>query len=246
MEGKLGAFTYSSPSANISFVNKGGPLLSVPSIKPIFWGAEWGSASPPLDANVILSALNVIINGPYLSALTQYGLTRTPTVQGPTFVLDSEPAPAATSALVNGGVVGLLNRLIDDNQLPEPDQNWRQLNVVFLASSVAPPPGAGGIVSAAHSAFQWQDYDAFDWDDDPVRYAWVCTQAFGGISALDMATSGFSHELVEAMTDPDVKTGWRQNPDPGGSAGEIGDVCPQIGRLDGTAVSAYWSNTAGA
>ncbi len=44
------------------------------------------------------------------------------------------------------------------------------------------------------------------------------------------------------MTDPDVATGWRQSPDPAGNGGEIADVCPQIGRLDGIAVRPYWSN----
>jgi len=88
----------------------------------------------------------------------------------------------------------------------------------------------------------WDDYDLGDVDTDFVRFAWVGTQAFSGTSAFDMTTSSFTHELVEAMTDPEVSGGVRENPDPGGGGGEIGDVCGQIAKLEGVAVAAYWSN----
>jgi hypothetical protein len=159
------------------------------------------------------------------------------------FVLDSEPPSTPTLGQISSATSNLLNRLIDDEQLPEPDENWSQFNVVFLASTTAYPPNPkGGVFAGAHSQFQWQDYDLLDLDDDPVRFAFICTQSLNSISALDMTTSTFSHELVEAMSDPDTASGWRQTPDPGGNGGEIGDVCGQIGRLNGVAVQSYWSN----
>jgi hypothetical protein len=225
----------------IAFAAQGGPVL-VPSIKPIFWGAEWGRAAPPLSSTVILNAIAAIVSGPYLNSLGQYGIGGTPSVLDPMFVLDSEPPLTPTLSQITSATTTLLNRLIDDEQLAEPDENWSQFNVVFLASTVVYPSDSTGTYTGAHSTFQWSDYDLGDTDDDPVRYAWIGTQAFGGISALDMTTSTFSHELVEAMTDPGPTGGWRQSPDPGGTGGEIGDVCGQIGRLDGVAVQAYWSN----
>ena len=230
------------------FVPQGGPVLAAPSIKPIFWGAEWGGANPPLSATVIRDAITAIVTGPYLSSLGQYGIGGTPSVLDPMFVLDSEPPSIATVDQMGAAVVLLLTRLIDDNQLAEPDSNWSQFNVVFLPSTVADasdPSHPTKTVLGSHSYFGWSDRDVLEGDDDerPGRYAWVATQPFGSISALDRATATFSHELVEAMTDPGPTLQWRQSPDPGNGGGEIGDVCTQfIGRLDGVAVQAYWSN----
>jgi hypothetical protein len=55
---------------------------------------------------------------------------------------------------------------------------------------------------------------------------------------------GFSHELVEMITDPETnpRPAWEMNRDFLGQY-EIGDACnPLQDRLDGVEVAAYWSN----
>ena len=229
-----------------TFINRGGPVLSHPFIKPIFVGPEWGLQNPPISPAEILDAIDNIIEGPYLSGLSQYGIDAAPIRQDPMYALDAIFIPTAPTAdeLQEHAEV-LLYTLINIDRLPEPDDDRYadsgEINVLFYPSTTAYPPGIRGVISGFHSTFDWWDWNPFDIELDPVLYMVVCTQRLGATSPLDMTSSTFSHELVEIMTDPGPSKAWRQDPDPDSTAGEIGDVCGQLGRLDGTAVQAYWS-----
>ncbi|MHA6204865.1 hypothetical protein ACXU4B_10605 [Dyella soli] len=233
-----------APAAPTTLVPGGGPVLQRPTIMPIFWGAEWTSPSPPIAPATLLDRLKTIIDGSYLDGLVQYGFTGKPTLLGPRYVTNTEPAASTTVAGWSTEGVNLLRGLIDAEQIAEPDEDWSRLTVIFLPSTVAYPSDSTGTTFGFHSSFQWVDYDLLDVDDDPVRFAMIGTAPFGAIPGIDMATYSFSHELVEAMTDPDGASGWRQSPGTGSaSADEIADSpCNQIGRLDGTAVASYWSD----
>jgi hypothetical protein len=244
----IGAFgSWPSASGPVDFASKGGPVLSAPDIKPIFWGAEWGRLDRPIDPLAVIAAMNTIVTGPYLSGLAQYGITGVPTVQPPMFVTDSEPPAGnpvpATDRALQSALQNLIAGLIDDDQLPEPDENWRRLNVVFTPSSFPPVSVVGGGTSdfAFHTPLRWVDYDLLDDDNDPIWCIWVGTQATNGLNAMDSITASFSHELVESMTDPDATTGVRQVPDTNPSQGEIADVCSNVARLQGVAVQSYYS-----
>lgn len=232
------------PASATTLVNGGGPALPRPNIMPIFWGAEWASPSPPIAPATILERMQTIIDGPYLDGLIQYGFTGKPNLLGPRYVTGSEPAAVSSVAGWQNEGMNLLNGMIDDDQLAEPDEDWSRFSVIFMPSTAAYPTDATGTTFGFHTSFQWVDYDLFDVDDDPYRYAVIGTRPFGAISGLDMTTYSFSHELVEAMTDPDGTSGWRQSPGSGSAtADEIADSpCNQIGRLNGVAVSSYWSN----
>jgi hypothetical protein len=242
-----GVFPAAAPS---TLVKGRGPVLSHPTIMPIFWGAEWVSPSPPIAPATLLDGMKAIIYGPYLDGLIQYGLTGKPTLLGPRYVSSSEPTTVSSVAGWQSEGISLLTRMIEDDQIAEPDEDWSRFSVIFLPSTVVYPPGTTGRpIFGFHSSFQWVDYDFLDLDDDPVRFAVIGTAPFGSaanpvISGLDMATYSFSHELVEAMTDPDGANGWRQSPGTGSATvDEIADSpCNQIGRLNGVAVASYWSN----
>lgn len=231
--------------SGISFKRGPGPLLPQPNIMPIFWGAEWVSASPPIAPATLLASLETIIDGPYLDALAQYGAGGKPTLLAPRYISGSEPGTGAPNSAYWASMGRyLLDNLIDEGSLAEPDEDWSRFTVIFMPSTFAYPPDAQGrTVYGFHASFQWQDYDLFDVDNDPVRYAMVGTAPQNGVSGLDMATSTFSHELVEAITDPDGKGGWRRSPSSGTpSSDELADApCSQIARLNGVAVSSYWS-----
>jgi hypothetical protein len=87
----------------------------------------------------------------------------------------------------------------------------------------------------------WSDYDLFDVDNDRVRLAWIGNP--GGAGAVDAITTTFSHELVEACTDPETTANptWRQTPCSVPTQCEIGDVCSSVARIYGVQVQAYWS-----
>lgn len=232
-----------------TFINGGGPVLPHPFIKPIFVGPEWGLQNPPIDPGLILDAIDNIIGGPYLSGLSQYGIDAAPIRQGPMYVPHTHVIPTTPTAdELQKHANDLLYALIDTNQLPEPDDDQYapsgEIFVLFYPSTTAYPPGSkpGHVIFGFHSTFTWSDWNPFDSDSDPVLYAVVCTQSYGTTSALDMTSSTFSHELVETMTDPGPGGTWHLDPDPANGENEIGDVCADLnGRLDGTAVQAYWS-----
>ncbi len=154
----------STASGPIEFVERGGPILATPSIKPIFWGAEWGRPNPPISPTLILDAMGRIISGPYLNSLGQYGIGSKPTVQGPMYVLDSEPPSGTPTAQQLSTATGnLLNRLIDDDQLPEPDENWVQFNVIFLPSTVPYPLTPKGPVAGPTLRFSGRITTCWTW-----------------------------------------------------------------------------------
>jgi hypothetical protein len=93
---------------------------------------------------------------------------------------------------------------------------------------------AGGSATGLHTRIVWSDYDLFDVDNDQTHFAWV---QYGGLDAM---TTVFSHELAEAVTDPEgnaiqiapaSSTNWN----------EIGDVCSSTLNVDGVVVQSYWS-----
>jgi hypothetical protein len=144
----------------------GGPTLARPTIKPIFWGKEWSTANPPIHPATILSSIQTIIDGPYLDGLRQYGFTGKPALLDALFVTKSDPAP--TTANWDVEAMDFLKGLIDDEKLPEPDEDWSRLNFIFMPSTVTYEAGSE---LGFHATFQWVDYDLFDLDDDPVRFA---------------------------------------------------------------------------
>src|SRR5947208_1131379 len=67
-----------------------------------------------------------------------------------------------------------------------------------------------------------------------------CGGCLGGLTQIEALTSISSHELCEAITDPQPWTGWNDS-----SNGEIGDICSwQTQVLGGYTVQKEWSNKA--
>jgi hypothetical protein len=79
------------------------------------------------------------------------------------------------------------------------------------------------------------DYD-FPFDYDKAWFGWVTHNG-----KLDSLTPIFSHELVEACTDPEGD-GIQVNPRNDSNWNEIGDVCCSTARLNGVLVQSYWSD----
>jgi hypothetical protein len=71
---------------------------------------------------------------------------------------------------------------------------------------------------------------------------WRGSATQGGAGAVDAITTTFSHELVEACTDPDTTAApaWRQVACTTPTQCEIGDVCSSVARIFGVQVQSYW------
>ena len=206
-----------------SVQNQGGAIITTSTLELVFWGEQWTSASGPSAADVV-DAVQRILRSAYLFEMHQYGFEEL-AVRGTTIV--TAPAPPGNYSF--GDVGDLVWNLIDDNRFPEPDDGGRIVYMVFMPPNTTPPAGVRG----AHG--DPTDYD-FPFDVDK---GWVGFVSYG---TLDYITDVFSHELVEALSDPEPDApAWLMGRTLNGGT-EIGDACNNtVDRLDGVLVQAYWS-----
>jgi hypothetical protein len=211
------------------FLAKGtGPFMSVAHIHLIFWGAEWVGAAPPVDPLAVRAAVGSICGSAYMDAAYQYG--NFGSVSWKTFFMQSATEPPAN--FPDSSVSNLLTTLFSGKLIPLPDSEnlIDQFYVVFMPSTATSgTAGAGG----KHKVFNWTNPATNK--SMRVRYAWTLNN-----SSLDFVTTVFSHELVEAYTDPEG-TYIQIQPGNANNWNEVGDICSSVGYVDGIAVQTYWS-----
>src|SRR5438067_4686132 len=110
--------TYGDAPAGTNFAYFGGPVIGNVDVQLVFWGKEWGTA-PPVAPTDIQNRVNSILNGPYMSKLTQYGCAGKGRIRGTTFVTDQDPPNPFNDGSVQSFIIGLT----DDETLPEPDED---------------------------------------------------------------------------------------------------------------------------
>jgi hypothetical protein len=192
----------------------------------VFWGSEWTSATPAVDPDALTAAVQTITHSDYIAYLQEYGVDSLD--WGGAF-FDAADPPAT---FFRGSVQNEVTKLISAGSLPKPNTgNYNDtLYCVMMPSTATYGPGG---LSGEHSAASWTN------PDDNHTYnpfvAWI------GNGSLDGMTATFSHELAEALTDPEG-TCIQLAPASPTSWNEICDVCASVAYLDGVAVSSYWSN----
>jgi hypothetical protein len=203
----------------------GSPIRNA-SIWLVFWGSEWSKPNPPVDPNALIAAAKSIINSDYIVYLKEYGVDSVS--WGGAYLDNSDPPATFSRGTIQGEVVGL----IGNNTLPLPNTGnfFDNFYCVMMPSTATYGPGG---LAGEHSAATWTN------PKDNRTYkpfvAWI------GNGTLDAMTVVFSHELAEAVTDPQGT--WIQlAPASASSWNEICDVCALVAYLDGVAVSSYWSN----
>lgn len=244
--------TGSGAPAGTAFVNSGAQVLTNVHVQLIFWGVQW-AGSPNQLATQVISAVQGLLSGPYMSELAQYGVHRG-SLLGTTFVADEDPPNPFSYTDVSDFVI----RQLDNDNLPEPDSDWpiaycvlMPANVAFAGDSrvdkkVPLPAGTLSGVVGANSNIVWHDYDLGDVDNDPAHYLWVgCRGAAATQANVDYITSVFSHELAEMCTDPNGGDGIVQVGGAGGLS-QIGDPCTNLcDYVRGVRVQSYWSQLDG-
>ncbi len=210
-----------------------GMLLTNVRVQLIFWGTNWGQASP--STGEVTKAVQDIFSGSYMLGLSQYRGIGTGTLLGTTVITSSNPPQPFSS----DDVAHFVLNLIATGKVPKPEDVQQILYCVILPAGVSSNlPDVNGI----HSYIYNVSYSfPLDVDIDKVLYAWVMNDG-----TLDGITVIFSHELVESCTDPDGN-GIQVLPLNPNSWHEIGDVCEGISdEVDGVSVQAYWSQSTGA
>jgi hypothetical protein len=194
----------------------------------LFLGHEFASTPANAETGTLNAFLKDITSGPYMQALTRAGFN-VGTGTAVAGAIDNVPL-ASGSTITDGLIRSRLQADVNSGLLQAPNANT--LYVVYVQPDVAVNLGAGqgttqqGILGY-HTAFVGLNQAA-------IRYAVVVSP--GGAAgnsvlpeatnAIDQLTAVTSHELAEAVTDPDINSivnggrlGWF---DP--QRGEIGDI----------------------
>jgi hypothetical protein len=219
-----------------NFANGGGRLLSHVRVHLIFWGRSWtGLPVPTPTVGQCVDAVVTMLASNYMNSLSQYGVSRG-TLGSVTTVdaaIGGSPADPP-NPFTDTNVSQLVEHLRTAGRIPTGDigSSGQGLYVVVMPPNVA---NSNGNVIGEHSF-----YTALTPFPTRVPFAWV-TQ-----SSVDSFSEVFSHELVEATTDPEG-SGWTSTtacgPNHGGWC-EIGDVCEgNTARVHGVFVQRYWSNS---
>lgn len=211
--------------ASTTIANLGGPVIANVGVYLIFWGAAWVDPKTTPTKDAVANAVASILAGPYMSDLAQYGVGAG-ALSGTTVVSGSNPP----NPFADGDVAAEVWALIDSNALPAPNS---QAGANKLYCVVMPPgvnPRAAGVIG--------EHFASPKSGKGTARLAWVTN---GG--TLSSVTTVFSHELVEACSDPEGST-IQVNPTNPNSWNEIGDVCRSTASLNGVQVQSYWSDRA--
>lgn len=226
----------------------GGAIGTGLPVQLIFWGTFWMGAEGQTRQQMIIDRTQRLIDSPYFSGLAQYGIAP-PTFRG-AFTVTSPDAPTSFPANSMKPALELVETLIDDGQLPDPDDG----RIAFLL--FMPKAFTNSAANGAHSADDTYDFP-FDTDAFWVSWTRYFDPSLPGADQDPEATMRTtSHEMVELFTDPEPPTGWYI----GGNAlkGELADgafsgATPQpdgygtggtrqTAFVNGVMVSSYWSN----
>jgi len=212
-------------SASATISNGGGAIIGSVSLQLLFWGSSWAGTPSPGVSNVI-SAVNSILEGPYMKSLRQYGVSQG-SLTGAWIITSPDPP----NPFSDDDAHRIISDLIDQGSFPEPDDpGGRNLYMLILPANVS--SDQKGVIG---EHLYDSDYD-FPFDFDKAWFGWVTHDG-----TLDSLTATFSHELAEACSDPEGD-GIQINPTSSTNWNEICDVCCSTARLEGILVQSYWSD----
>jgi hypothetical protein len=221
-------------TSGIVVTDNGGAVITHVKVQVIHWGYH-----PVLGQ--FENAASSIVSGVYMDDLAQYRGIQRGSVVGSTVVttpVGNSPGNPP-NPFTEDNVQNLLSDLIFHGLVPSPSDQQMFYCVLM-------PPGVNYTDEAVTGEHSHYTYYAFPLYWANVRWGWVLN------GTLDDLTVRFSHELVEACTDPDstldggstfvVTSGC-----PAGSRScEIADVCfPLTNTLNGIKVSQYYSASPG-
>jgi hypothetical protein len=205
----------------------GGSVLPHVDVVPLFYGPGW--ITDPQAANQVSyleGSLENLVQSPYMDMLTRagYGVGRGGVESGE-FIPDTiNGSPSLSQSTLQGD----LQDWISKYRVVQPD-GANTLYVIYVEpnqelAAFGQTSGTEANIAkhfyAYHESFAGQDYYG---NNVNVRYAVIAYP--GGVNAqaswlstADQMTEATSHEVAEAVTDPDLSA-WYSN-----SSGEIGDI----------------------
>ena len=221
--------------------DKGGRVLTDVEVILVFWGSSWSATPAPSPSrDQYEQAIRGIVTGPYMNELAQYRGVGQGSVIFSEIFDGSDPVNGYTDSDV---VTMLKGRFANNASMPQPAAGHSRFYAVIV------PQG----INNSLTQFAGQ-HQSFAYNGATAYYAWVDNT--GSLTGHNCVTKVFSHELVEACTNPDVDTSNNsilvQGTNSDGSAvknDEIGDTCNnQFATVDMNgitcSVQSYWSKSA--
>lgn len=224
----------------------GGGVLSNAEVQGVYLGADWNnslaSTKSSLDAY-----LNYLVASPYFDTLhNTYSLANTPINRGTSTTGQVVGANVASGTTVTESQIkSMIQSAINSGVLATPDSE--RLYVIYVAKGVVIRDSSGDSSVNAflgyHGAFAGHDANGQSAD---IHFAIIAypggpnpssgSQGFG--SDFAQMTSVSSHEIAEAVTDPNVNykgLGWYDDV----KNGEIGDLTSRTAVLNGYTVQLF-------
>jgi len=201
-------------------VDNSGPVIMSPNVALVFWGTGWTN-NPAPSITAVHDAAQAILTGPFLRPLGNYRAGMTTGSIYASYTISSTSPP---SNFTNNDVQSMLVANINNGTLPRPTIAPDLLYMVFTQTgSSDPAEGASG-----------EHFVSQDNQSNKFHYGWTINDG-----NLDTISKVYSHELVEAMTDPEINA--IQVPINNTNA-EIADNTAQgfRARLNGYMVQSYW------
>jgi hypothetical protein len=262
----------------ICSVDVGGRVQSSPQIENVYWDDNWNANNPSSPSRTTIDNFtSTIVGSSYLDHANQYGVHRGG------FIGDDQSSSICGTQRPSGGVsfISLLTWITCEVQLPGTGVPYPDANTVYsiFMPEGSTVTGAIGATCSSGGAFAFHAWSAaftieikIIFPGIPVPVPTIQGYPFTVVPAsCAIANTGFpiknvvdgmsdlwSHELVEASTDPFPPTGWIDNSkfDINNlpqvfSEGEAGDICSSIGDVPTTpvrmagnnlVVAPYWSN----
>jgi hypothetical protein len=215
----------------------GGPVLQNVEVQALFYGSDWWNNSYYYNQTGYLGGfLNNVVHSSYMDMLGNagYGVGRGSFDWGYINGVGLDKS----QQLSDGQIQNALVANIDFGNLKSPDAN--RLYVVFTEDNVVVNDGQGNSQNnflGYHYSFPaWTIYGFNEIRYVVIPYAGGSNLQWSFLNTLSSMTMAASHELAEAVTDPDPSSGWYDEYY-GGSQGEIGDLAnSQTVFLNGYAV----------
>jgi hypothetical protein len=236
------------PQPNISchMSYGGGPLMQHVKVFVIFY-----SPNMP-DRDKYAGFYTAITQSAHVDWLLEYNVTSYKIGRGSYIGMfeDTKPNPATVTSLTNPETY--LTGLINNHKVPPPDDDT--LYMMYFPSHVDPYLnfGGGSIPSCISNGQFCAYHSSFTLGTQLVRYGVMPDANAGGCAGgcganptpFQNMTDVSSHELIEAITDPDDNTAWVDSTQ---GCGEIGDICAtggldEVDTVGGFTVQKEWSN----
>lgn len=201
-----GRFEWLEARELLTVTDNGGGVLPNVQAQAVYLGSQWANSSMSSQITQTDQFLSALVNGPYMDMLTNagYNVGRGTDIQG---VVDNISLSTRTS-LQDNQIQSDLATLIGQGQVQSPAQN--NLYMVYVEPGV--PVTMGGTSSTNyflgyHSAFQDGGnvihYAVMPYPGSPNPSS--SSQGFS--STFNEETAVSSHELAEAVTDPNASLG---------------------------------------